>query len=83
MKRINFALLLAGLAVVTAPAKAENANLNKATNTVNNIRQADPPRASTGTVSGVVGTPASSFHPPAANTVRTTPPPPPPAPQKK
>ena len=52
MKRIDFALLLAGLAVVTAPAKAENANLNKATNTVNNIRQADPPRASMGTVSG-------------------------------
>ena len=46
-------------------------NLNKPTNTVNNIRPADPPRASTGTVTGVTGTPASAFHPPAAPTMKS------------
>ena len=56
---------------------ATNTNVTNVQNTVNNIRQADPPAVSTGTASGVVGTPASQFHPPAANTVRTTPPPPP------
>jgi hypothetical protein len=48
-----------------------NTNLTKPTNTVNNIRPADAPRASTGTVTGVTGTPASGFHPPAAPSMKS------------
>jgi hypothetical protein len=35
---------------LTATVLAQNGNINNATNTVNNIRQADPPAMSTGTV---------------------------------
>jgi hypothetical protein len=35
---------------LTATVLAQNGNINNATNTVNNIRQADPPVVSTGTV---------------------------------
>ena len=35
---------------LTTTAYAQNGNINNATNTVNNIRQADPPAVSTGTV---------------------------------
>ena len=36
--------------LLTTLAQAESNNLNRAKNTVNNIRQADPPTVSTGTV---------------------------------
>jgi hypothetical protein len=71
------AIMLAGAAEAQNSTQNSNVNLNRAQNTVNNISQPTPPTVSTGTASGVVGTPASQFHPPAANTVRTTPPPPP------
>jgi hypothetical protein len=35
---------------LTTTAHAQNGNINYATSTVNNIRQADPPSVSTGTV---------------------------------
>jgi hypothetical protein len=44
-------LLALPLGLLLAPsAYAQNGNLDRATNTVNNIRQADPPTVSTGTV---------------------------------
>ena len=45
------ALLAAAFSIALAGvAQAQNGNINNATNTVNNIRQADPPVVSTGTV---------------------------------
>jgi hypothetical protein len=81
MKKVAFislaGALLAG-AVVSGAARAEQATkFNKATNTVNNIRQADPPKASTGTAGGIVGTPVSQFKP-TVNITPAKPPPPPP-----
>ncbi len=78
MKEIAIALSVVLAMAGVAQAQATNqtnqkpsTNLNKPTNTVNNIRPADPPRASTGTVTGVTGTPASAFHPPAAPTMKS------------
>jgi hypothetical protein len=79
MGKIGMIFALLAMVTVAGAAEAQNSNLNlnRAQNTVNNISQSTPPTVSTGTASGVVGTPTSQFHPPAANTVRTTPPPPP------
>jgi hypothetical protein len=66
------ALAMAGAAhAQTTNQNKPNTNLTKPANTVNNIRPADPPRASTGTVTGMTGTPASAYHPPAAPTMKS------------
>lgn len=50
--RVDFILATAAvvLAATAANAQNTNTNLNRAKNTVDNIRQADPPKVSTGTV---------------------------------
>ncbi len=62
------------------------ADLSKAKGTVDNIRQADPPQASTGTVKGnPVGQPVTDYKPAAAPSfkIKEPPPPPPPKPAPK
>ena len=59
------------------------ANLNKPKNTVNNIRQADPPKVSTTTKPGPVGQPIKEYKPPAKKSLKIKEPPPPAKPTKK
>ena len=59
------------------------ANLNKAKNTVNNIRKADPPKVSTTTKPSPVGQPIREYKPPARKSLKIKEPPPPARPKKK
>lgn len=49
----------------------QNTKMNKPTNYVNTIRLPDPPSVSTGTATGTIGQPASSYHPPAASSMKS------------
>jgi hypothetical protein len=59
------------------------ADLNKAKGTVNNIRQADPPKVSTTTKPSPVGQKVSDYKPPAKPSLKIKEPPPPPPSKKK
>ena len=61
-------------ALVPLPAQATD--LSQGQNTVNNIRQADPPSVSTGTKASPVGQPISDYKP-KPKTLSTSEPPPP------
>ncbi len=56
-------ILLTGMAVFLVLGPAGAADLNNAKNTVNNIRQADPPQVSTTTKPSPVGQPVSAYKP--------------------
>jgi hypothetical protein len=56
----------------------QSINLKPAQNTVNNIRQADPPQVSTTTKPSPVGQPVTDYKPPAAKSLHVKEPPPPP-----
>jgi hypothetical protein len=60
----------------TNTSSSSSTNLSKATTTVTNIQQAQPPQVSTGTKPSMVGVPTSEFRPPQkAPVIRDVPPP--------
>ena len=59
------------------------ANLNKAKNTVNNIRKAEPPKVSTTAKPSPVGQPIREYKPPARKSLKIKEPPSPAKPKKK
>jgi hypothetical protein len=72
MKAVVGIMTLFALALfVVAPAWAQSTDLSKAKDTVNKIRQADPPQVSTSTKPSPVGQPASDYHPPAAKSMKS------------
>ena len=73
------AVLFLGLAAPTVQA----ADLSQAKDTVDRIRQPDPPQVSTTTKPSPVGQPVSDYKPPAARSLKVKEPPPPPPPPKK
>jgi hypothetical protein len=61
LKTVVSALVAAGVLLASVSGFAQNnANLNKAKNTVNNIKQADPPKASNTPKASPVGQPVTS-----------------------
>lgn len=80
----RIAIAALGLLVLATPAAAQS-NLNKAKGTVDNIRQADPPRVSTGTVVQPVQRPPQQMPSGGSDVsrMRTNPPPSPPPTKKK
>lgn len=73
------AFLFAGFAV----GFAQTADLSKAKNTVDRIKQPDPPQVSTTTKPSPVGQRVSDYKPPAAYSLKIKEPPPPAPPPKK
>ncbi len=62
MQAMRF-ILITGMAVLLGLGPAGAADLNQAKNTVNNIKQADPPQVSTTTKPSPVGQPVSAYKP--------------------
>jgi hypothetical protein len=83
MKKI-YLIITCALALALAVGPVWATDLNKAKNTVNQIKPADPPKVSTTTKPSPVGQKASEYHPPAAKSMKSvdTIKVPPPAPAK-
>lgn len=83
MRSSGLLLFLSALLLVGCIAgSAHAADLSKAKGTVDNIKQADPPKVSTGTVKGSpVGQPVSEYKPPAAPSLKIKEPPAPSSPK--
>lgn len=61
--RIFRLIIILGVSIILGVGPLGAADLNKAKNTVNNIRQADPPKVSTTTKSSPVGQPVTNYKP--------------------
>jgi hypothetical protein len=71
MKTVRFMTIFAMALLIVAPAWAGSPDLSKAKDTVDKIRQPDPPKVSTTTKPSPVGQPASDYHPPAAKSMKS------------
>lgn len=82
MKALHLLIIL-GVTVFLAAGSLWAADLGKAKGTVDNIRQADPPKVSTTTKPSPVGQPIREYKPPAKPSLKVKEPPPPAKPAKK
>lgn len=78
MVAVIFAISMSGLVAWAQDKKNHSINLKPAKNTVNNIRQADPPQVSTTTKPSPVGQSVRDYKPAAAKSLHVKEPPSPP-----